>query len=212
MGAWVARAVAGADTRVRVRALGKLELAGPRGSGRVRQVVLAERPDRLRLESLNLLGQTASLLVTDGAVYALYDGEGLQRGPVTADVLREYAGLDLDPEEAVELLVAAPVLPEGLPEAVLASGEQRLAEYRGRRLRFDATGELRAIEALDGAGQVKWRAEYDGWRDVSGGRYPFVMVFSFPPRELEARLLLEEAEPHPALDPSLFSLPGESRD
>ena len=69
----VERAIGEAEARRTLRAVGKLSVTGPRGSGDVKQVILVERPARLRLESLNVLGQAATLLVTDGERYAFYE-------------------------------------------------------------------------------------------------------------------------------------------
>ena len=206
---WLGDARADAAQRTSVRALGKLRLHGPGGSSRVKQVIVAERPGRLRLESLNFLGQTASLLVTDGERYAFYDGQAIERGRVFPDLLRDTIGLDVAPAEAVALLVAAPALPSGTPRAIFALGDDRVAWFDLERVRFARDGALRAVQTIDESGQVRWLAEYYGWGPAQGGRYPHRMVFSFPRSELRAELELEEVELNPALDAALFSLPPE---
>jgi hypothetical protein len=72
--AWLERSRAQGRGRRGIRAVGRLNLDSPGGSGKVKQVILAERPARLRLESLNLLGHTQTLLVTDGQSFSFYDG------------------------------------------------------------------------------------------------------------------------------------------
>ncbi len=203
---WLGDARADAEQRLAVRALGKLRLRGPRGSSRVKQVIIAERPGNLRLESLNFLGQTVSLLVTDGAQYAFYDGQAIERGSVFQDLLRDTVGLDLAPAEAVALLVAAPNLPSGQPRAIFALGDDRVAWFELSRVRFAMDGSVRTVEKLDPAGRVRWLAEYRGWRPAQGGRYPHQMVFSFPASELRAELDFDQVELNPSLDAALFSL------
>ena len=210
--AWLARANEDTSARLAVRAIGHMKLEGPRGSARVRQVIVAERPARLRLESLNFLGQTANVLVTDGERYAFYDGSAIERGGVTPDLLQRYLGLDLAAQEAVTLLVAGPRLPEGAPEGVLGRGDERVAVFASERVHFDAAGELRQVESLDASGRVRWRAEYDRWREVPGGRYPYAMTFTFPASDLRAEFELDEVELNPAIDAALFSLPLEARE
>ena len=83
----------GAERRT-VRAEGRLELDSPSGSGRFRQIILVERPTLLRLESQGPLGQTLSLLVTDGERYTYYDGEQLNGGSVSPFTLTDHVGLD----------------------------------------------------------------------------------------------------------------------
>lgn len=204
MRARVERAVAEATERQTLRATGKLRVAGPKGSGSVKQVVLVERPTRLRLETLNVLGQAATMLVTDGARYAFFDGKSLDDGDVSADVLRERLGLAFSPGEAVAALLCTPQPVKWPPRAILARGAERAVLLDDQSLRFAEDGELAAIEALDAQGAVLWTAEYAGWRDVPGGRYPFNVVLSFPDTKLRAELELSRAELNQPLDASLF--------
>jgi len=193
-----------AAARKTLRAVGKLRLASPDGSTSVQEVVLAERPARLRLESLNMLGQAATLLVTDGERFSFFDGKQLENGAADSRLLHQRLGLALAPGEAVRALLAAPLAEEWRPTEILARGDERLVRLPSESLRFTASGELAAIAGLDGNGGVRWLAEYAEWRDVPGGRYPFDLVLSFPETRLRAELSLSEVELNPALDPSLF--------
>ncbi len=204
----VDRALAEAEERTSLRAVGKAHVAGPRGSGNVKQVILVERPARLRLESLNVLGQAATLLVTDGARYAFFDGKTLDDGPVSDETLRERLGLALAPEEAAGALLATPLPVTWPPRAIRARGAEREIEFADQRLRFADGGELAAIETLDASGAVRWTAEYATWREVPGGRYPFRVTLSFPGTKLRAELELDSAELNPKLEPGLFRVAG----
>lgn len=192
------------DSRLRLRAVGKLRVESPDGSASVQEVVLAERPARLRLESLNVLGQAATLLVTDGERFAFYDGKRLEDGAAEPEILRSRLGLAFAPTEAVRALLVAPLAVEWSPRAILGRGDEREVQLPLESLRFAPSGELAAIAALDEHGEVRWRAEYAEWRDVPGGRYPFSLVLSFPETELRAEFELTQVELNPALDPSLF--------
>lgn len=204
---WVERARQDGRSRHAVRAVGKLRLRGPSGSGSLKQVLVAERPAQLRLEGLDFLGQIANLLVTDGDEFAFFDGRAIERGGVSADVLRLHMGLDVEPDEAVELIVVSPALPVQAPNTVLGRGDERVLEYPGERLHFSAEGELAGVDALHADGRVRFSARYERWRNVPGGRYPYAMRFHFPASELSAELELEEVEINPVLDRALFSLP-----
>ncbi|MFQ5514632.1 MAG: hypothetical protein ACE5FG_09340 [Myxococcota bacterium] len=209
---WLEHLETRAKERHSVRAQGKLHLRGPDGSGSARQVLLAERPSRLRLESLNLWGQVQTLLVTDGERFAFYDGHALERGALHPDLLRERLGLDLEPEEAVQQLLGIAPLPEGSGDphlrilAVWAIGDDRIVELPDRRLRFAADGTLRGAERLDADGNPRWRAHYARWRELPAGLYPFEMSFEFPSTGLQAKLELREVELDPLLDASLFRI------
>ncbi len=205
--AWMASARETGMARQGLRALAALKLVSPSGSGRVREVILVERPSRLRLETLNLLGQTQALLVTDGQSFGYYDGDDFEGGPLEPGLLLERLGLDLEPDEAVRVLLAAPRLSAQSPRAVYALDQDRVAEFATQRVRFSADGELRAIEELDEHGRVRWIAEYSSWRDVEGGRYPFVMHLRFPRSRVTADLELDEVDLNPQLSAGLFTLP-----
>jgi len=205
---WIEATERAALARSGLRLHGKLSLETPDESGTVRQVILAERPGRLRLESLNVLGQTQTLLVIDGPDYSFYDGSSVEHGQVTPELLRSRLGLDLGPLEAIGLLLAEPPLPRGAPVRVYARAEQRVAVFSDHRLYFEPNGELLGADTLDADGQVRWSAHYSGWREVKGGRYPFAIVFRFPLTQLEAELQLEDVEVNPPLDPRLFRIPA----
>jgi outer membrane lipoprotein-sorting protein len=205
MRARVESVVAAANTRQTLRAVGKLRIEGPRGSGSVKQVVLVERPARLRLESLNPLGQAATLLVTDGARFSFFDGKALEDGEVSTQVLRERLGLALSPDDAVLALLVAPREPLVWPaRAVRARGAEREVVLGSQSLRFGENGELAAIDTLDANGALEWSAEYEGWHDVPGGRYPAWLSLWFPATRLRAELELSSVELNPTLDAGLF--------
>jgi outer membrane lipoprotein-sorting protein len=204
MRALVLRAIGDADARKTLRAVGKLRVAGPGGSGNIKQVILVERPARLRLESLNVLGQAATLLVTDGERYAFFDGKTLADGEVSAEVLHDRLGLAFAPAEAAGALLVTPKPVDWPPRAILARGAEREVLFADQSLRFGDDGELAGIESLDASGAVRWTAEYAAWRDVPGGRYPFNVVLSFPATQLRAELELSAVELNPQLEASLF--------
>ncbi len=191
-----------------MRALAALKLESPSGGGSLREVIVAERPARLRLETLNLLGQTQAVLVTDGERFSFYDGSEFEEGAVGAGLLRDRLGIDLEPEEAVRVLLADPHLVSAPPSAVYAWEQQRVAEFPGQRVRFAPTGDLLSVEALEESGEVRWAAEYGRWRDVDGGRYPFSMLLRFPRSRVSAEIKLEDVDLNPVLAPALFTLPS----
>ncbi len=198
------RAIGGAAGRKTLRAVGVVRLAGPGGSGNVKQVILVERPARLRLESLNLLGQAATLLVTDGERYAFFDGKTLDAGALTPGVLHDRLGLAFAPEEAAGALLVTPKPIAWPPQAILGRGAEREVTFADQTLRFADGGDLAAIESLDASGSVLWSAEYATWREVPGGRYPFSVVLIFPGTKLRAELELSAVELNPKLEASLF--------
>ncbi|MFQ5697816.1 MAG: lipoprotein insertase outer membrane protein LolB [Myxococcota bacterium] len=204
---YVRRAVSDGESRSSIRLTGRLQLRSRSGSLRVREVVLAQRPARLRMESLDWLGQTRTLLVSDGEHYAFFDGRDLERGPVEDSLLLDRLGLDLGVREAVALLLAAPPPHLGRPLAVFARGEGRVARLDDHQLSFDARGRLLGIARLAGPSRAGWQVEYSDWGEVSGGRYPVHLAFFFPSTSVEVRLEVREVELNPPLEAALFELP-----
>ncbi len=198
------------EARRSVRADGSMKLESRAASGRVRQIILAERPAWLRLESQNLLGQTQTLLVTDGERYSYYDGEQLAGGEVSPFLLLDTLGLDLGIAEAVDALLGAPTTLRGTPHAVFARGLEREVWTEFERLRIGPNGDLLRYTSLDLQGDVRWSVEYQGWKGVSGGRYPDRMVLHFPRAELFADLRLKSVELNAELDRGLFRIPERS--
>ena len=212
IGVWLQRFTEEGETRQSLRALVSLKLDSPSGSGRVKEVILAERPARLRLETLNMLDQTHTLLVTDGEVFMFVDGKRREEGLVLPGLLRRTLGVDLEPEEAVLALLVAPNLPLRSPDQILGHGGERIVDLGSERLHFGSDGQLLGLEVLNPEGSVRWRAEYGGWRPVPGGRYPFSMVLYFPATELRAELRLKDVQLNPDLSPSLFTAPLAARE
>lgn len=197
----------GAEQRTSLRAQGRLELDVPAGGSRVDEVVLAQRPDRLRLESVSPLGQAISLLVTDGERYGFFDGARIESGDVTPETLHQRVGLSLEPHEAVELLLAAPTAAAAAPLSAYRTDTELWILLDGWRVGIDPAGELAALEALDASGKLRWRARYAGWRDVPGGRYPEALSVEFPRTRVALRLRLSRVELNAALGPERFRVP-----
>jgi hypothetical protein len=187
-----------------------VKLDSPSGSGRLREVIVLERPASVRLETLNLFGQTQALLVTDGERFVAHDANGLERGPVYDGLLGERFGLDFTLEEAVEALLAAPIFDPSQARRAFNVGEEHWVETDRRRIRLGPGGELRGLDALSGRGAVRWEAEYDRWREVEGGRYPFRVRLVFA-TGVTAEVSVRELELNPVLDPALFVLPEDPR-
>lgn len=208
---YLRRAVEDGNARSSMRLVGQLHLRSAAGSVSVREVVVAKRPARLRMESLDWLGQTRTLLVSDGQRYAFFDGRELYRGPVDDALLLDRLGLDLRLREAVALLLAAPPLDASLgagrPLAVFARGETRVAQLDRHQLSFDAQGRLLGIAMFAGRSRAGWKVEYSDWGPVSGGSYPAHLAFFFPSTQVHARLDVREVELNLALEEALFVLP-----
>ncbi len=151
------------------------------------QRIAVERPDRLRFEILAPFDQIAAILATDGEHFDFVDaGVGeVQRGRVTPTLLWDLTKIDLDPEELVGLLLAAPepapgtrlagawIDPMGdlaLAFAWSTAGSDAFVAEGGQVLVFDAGGVLVVVRAVEPGGGLRYRARFEehGALDASG--------------------------------------------
>ena len=209
---WIRAARARGEGRRSLRAFGRIRIESPEGRGSWREVVLVERPDRLRLETLGMLGQAQALLVSNGDAYTFYDGAEIERGAAYDGVLRDRLGFDIDTGDAIAVLLAAPVIAGESPLQIFAEGEGRVVELEMQRVRFDPDGRLAGVDQLDANGETVWSAAYGAYAEtVSEARgettvFPMELALAFPRAGLRVSLEFQEVALDPDLDPSVFDV------
>lgn len=205
------------EARRGVRGVAKVEVEGPEGSGSSKQVVIAERPDRLRLEFLGFLNQTVALFATDGERFQLLDTRErrFQRGPVYPGLLWEAVQVDLTPEEAVAVLLGDPGRMAGLevasadrlPGPALRIDLEDESGTLRRRLEFDAAARLRRAEVAGPRGGVDYEVRFDDYREAGGeAGPPFAhrIALRFPATGVQLDLSFGDVELNPQVPPELF--------
>jgi hypothetical protein len=199
---------------------GRARLAVDGGGGalhlRAAQILVLERPARLRVEVLGFLNQTAAVLVADGERFELFRAEdrSYETGPLRPGLLWEQAHLALAPHEAIELLLGVPALAPGLRPAraqAAADGRLRLdlADEAGRlwrRAEFDAAGRLHALEAFAADGALAWRAEFSAYAPVGGQPVAHSVSLEVAEGDTRAEIRLRDVELNPVLPPDIFRL------
>ncbi len=197
-----------------LRGIADLALDGPDGSARLKQVVLLERPARLRVEVLGFLNQTAAVLTTDGERFRLLRSDrSSEEGLVRPSLLWEVAGIALRPDAAVRVLLGTPGLPDGarpLPPRATPGGGVRLAYAHERAvaaLEFDATGALERwrIEELGGR-HVLLEAHYTAYAALAGSGFAHQIELSDHRNGTTARVHFAEVELNPTFPPGIFAL------
>jgi hypothetical protein len=200
-----------------LRGRARIDVQGAEGvrlSGR--QVVVAERPTRLRVEVLGLFDQALAVLTTDGDHFELFRSADLsfEEGPLRPEILWEEARIALRPEEAIGLLLGAP-LPEPGLVPVRAEGSEdgsvrvSLAAPGGeerRRLGFDAEGRLLRVEVLAEDGGVLWIAGFGRYAPVGGVPFAHAISLYVAEGDTRAEIRLRDVELNPALPAGIFSI------
>lgn len=217
--AYLARLAAEGAARHALRAGARVSIEGQRRAGFAKQLLLLERPARLRLEVVGMLGQRVAVLATDGARYDLYRAEapGVESGAVHSGILWDVAGLALTPEEAVQLALGVPLQPsEGVPEAasaaLLPGGGLRVALRAAsahaprRTLDFDAAGALARYELRAPGGELLFEARYGDYREVAGSPFAHAIEVELPATTTRAEIEFEWVELNPRISEDLFRL------
>ena len=198
-----------------LRARARLSVDGEEGEGggptriRSRQRLTLERPNRLRVSMQGPLRTPMALLVTDGARYELRGADGShESGSVHRALLRQLTGLDLDPEQAVDLLLGMPRLSDhpGSRQAVALPGGGLRVEVQDVRgasaghVDFDAQGRLRAFESGNAVPALV--VTFDDYAPVDGS--PFAHRIEVISGGARARLQLWDVELNPELAADSF--------
>ena len=205
-----------ASERRALRGSARLAVDGEGLEVRARQILVVERPSRLRVEVQGLLSQTLAVLVTDGPRYQLFRAEdrSFETGEVHPGLLWRVASLDLTPEEAIDLVLGAPRLDAALaPVRAFEAGDGEigveLGDGSGRvreRRSFDSEGRLRGVERLAEGGGVAWSARFDDYAPVSGVSLAHAIRLEAGEPAIRAQLVLSGVELNPTLSAELFLL------
>jgi hypothetical protein len=183
------------------------------------QIVVLERPARLRVEVLGFLNQTAAVIATDGERFEVLrmGDRSYDTGEVHPELLWREAHLALTPQEAVELLLGGPTFDLELEpmRAVGNVGDDgewvRMdlvdADHRVlRRIAFDAAARLREFEVWNDDGAVRWRAQFDDYAAVDGVSFAHSIVLDVAAGAAHVEISLRDVELNPELPPGVFRL------
>jgi hypothetical protein len=176
------------------------------------QVLLAEKPDRFRAETLSPFGQPLLLMATDGReLDVMIPSEGrFYRGEASPENVQRFTRLPLRLPDLVHLLLyEVPVIGHG--ERTLAAGEEgdyllTLFGESGRlqKLRFDAA--LRLVESAYFRDDVlQLRVSYD---KLQGDLhyFPRSVFLEMPALNAEGSLAFSDVRTNVAIPPERFTL------
>ena len=194
---------------VRYQAVLKVRGEGPEGRFSATELVVFERPDRVRLELLATFGSSRWIAVTDGGeITVLFprSREYLQESAVE-DVVSALLGIPLGPEEVMAILAGS-----GLP---LGSANPARAERVGERVRVVLSSEL--PDGTDPYERVD--IERGQVREAAGSRYRVVYPTDWKqmgrtaPDQIEIAsdridvlLTVEDLDINVRLDPEAFAI------
>jgi hypothetical protein len=207
-----------ARDRNSLRGRAHLAVDGDDAGVRIRsnEIVVIERPARMRVEVQGFLNQTAAVITTDGERFEIFRSadRSYETGTVHPGLLWQEAHLALTPEEAVGVLLGAPALAAGLvPAAAVDAGEGLIrmdlvdAEHLvRRRVAFDAASRLREYEVVGDGGALLWRAQFGDYAPVDGVPFAHAIVLDVAAGITHVEISLRDVELNPDLPPDIFRL------
>jgi outer membrane lipoprotein-sorting protein len=199
------------DSIQSLRAVARMQYTSPDESRKAKQIIIAERPDRLRLEVLSPFGTVFVLAASDGALAAYSrDEDAVYRGAASSANLARYAGVDLPVAMAVDLLLGTPPV-DGAAEGVVSFSPNGVELWqsspRGAQvIWFTPLLEPIRYEQRDEDGYVRLRATFDSYANVDGTRLPTLVGLELPRSRERIEITLRDPEVNPVLAKSVFAL------
>lgn len=206
----------------RIRAV--MEYFGDNGRVRVRQAVLAQQPDRLRIETLSPFDSTLSVVLANEEQLVLYDLEAAKFyvGAPTATNLSRLLPLWLTPQDVVRVLLGGPPLDMMNPDTATweLQWDRRRAAYRLSMPAFAGgtlelfvkheTWTLSGARETNAAGNTVWeirtadfrRVESEGVQSTLPERIRFLMDRD----NIDVSLNVSNYDLNAVLPPQLFTL------
>ena len=202
--------VKAAQANVRsVRGEARVRVEGEAFKGAVRELVAAEKPDRLRVDTLDFFGNPVAQLATSGGRFTLYDARArvVYRGAATPANLARLVPLPLPADALVTILCGSAPLLDGRPASAEPGRGVVLLELAGdgRTQRLEI-GEHAAIERSERSGAGGYALRFEHFRFRPGGRLPNDLVLRSDSPSVKLELHWTDVEVNAVVEASLFRI------
>ena len=191
-----------------MRALANVHYSGPQGRGGFQEAILVQRPDRLRLETLSMLGVILIVTVDDKEIAGYDPREGVfLRGPRSKENLLRLTQIPLELDEVTKLLMGLP------PVDIRGAWEQQESS-----LMFSLKGGGKDVvvftsqhpvptkwQRFSARGVIEMSAELTDYVETPAGLFPSKVIFEAPAQKKRLEIRFQEPELNVALSPALFS-------
>lgn len=191
-----------------LRALARLDYAGPDGKGNVQEAVLVQRPDRLRLETLTFLGAVLIVTVNDKEIIGHHPREGIfVRGPRTKENLLRYTQIPLELDEITALLLGLPPVDTRAPRR--QEGPTLVFSPNGRKqdaVTFESQLPVPTKwERFNDAGAVELSARFLDYISTPAGSFPSKIQVEAQLQKRKLEIRYQEPEINASLAPEIFT-------
>lgn len=191
-----------------MRALARVDYAGSEGKHNFQEVVVAQRPDRLRLETLTFLGAILIVTVNDREIIAYQPREAvLLRGPRSKENLVKYTQIPLELNEITALLIGLAPVDTSAPWT--QEGNALIFSPNGRkqdRVAFESQLPVPTQwERFNGAGEVELAARFSDYIQTPAGSFPSRIQIEAPRQAKRLEIRIEEPEFNGSIPAELFT-------
>ncbi len=191
-----------------LRALAKVNYSGPEGKHGFDEAVLVQRPDRLRLETLSMLGAILIVTANGKEIIGYHPREGVMvRGQSSKANLLRYTQIPLELDEITSLLA-------GLPPVDVAGPWRQ----EGNSLMFSPKGNLKDSVAFEsaqpvptkwqrfnGSGGVELTAQFSDYITTAAGLFPSRINIEAPLQKKKLEIRFQEPELNSTIPADSFS-------
>jgi hypothetical protein len=191
-----------------VRALARVNYAGPEGKHGFEEAVMVQRPDRLRLETLSMLGAILIVTANDQEIIGYHPREGvLVRGRSSKENLLRLTQIPLELEEVTALLLGLPPVETSAPW-----------RQEGNSLIFSADGRTKDSlifesplpvptqwQRFNGGGALELTARFSEYITTPAGLFPSKINIEAPRQGKKLEIRFQEPEFNANLPAESFS-------
>jgi len=191
-----------------LRALAQVDYDGQEGKHGFQEAVIVQRPDRLRLETLSLLGAILIFTANDRQIIGYHPRDGVfVHGQPTPDNLRRYTQIPLELQEVTMLLMGLPPVD---PSATWKQEGNTLILFANDRQREVLTFESQQPvptkwQRFNDEGKVEFSAEFSDYIDSAPGLFPQGIDLEAHLQNKKLRIRYKEPEFNAMIPAELFS-------
>ena len=190
-----------------LKTLAKVDYAGPDAKNGFQEAVLVQRPDRLRLETLTMLGAILVVTVNNKEIIGYHPREGvLVRGQASRANLQKYTQIPLELDEITALLLGLPPVDPKTPSE-LSGNALVFSSDRGKDVVSFETKEPVPTQwqRMDASGNIEMTANFADYIQTAAGVFPTRILIESPPQKKRLEIRYQEPELNAAIANDLFS-------
>jgi hypothetical protein len=191
-----------------LRALARVDYAGPDGKQGFQEAVIVERPQRLRLETVTMLGVVMIVTVNDQEIIGYHVREGIMvRGKTSKENLLRYTQIPLELNEITALLSGVPPVDASAPwqqknNALVFSSKAGETDV----VAFESQQPVPAQwERFNSAGAVEIKVSFADYIARPPGLFPTRLTVEAPLQKRKLEIRYQEPEINVELSSELFT-------